>query len=592
MRPARRAPALPFMRVFAHFDGRLCQPCPRSCSGATRRCWHAPWRLRGRRVGAYAQAPPTAPPAQRTAAGRHQPARRAARQLPAQPPAPTALSRPARRPSAARPSPSRPAAAGQFAGPFVTAIMLCFEKQGGSPVDRSQHLPLLHPATVAAAVGRPWVPYDERSNRRSLGDFKRLWAHELPRRPGRSRSATSAISNGVIGKVVVYNMEERQRVKIVDYVGIEEGRPVEDRREAERRRASHPARLVHRSGPHPPRRAASSATCYAEKGYQFAEVKPEIKPSRGRPEAGERHVPHHRRAEGPHPRDRVRRQQGDRATATLRTPDEGEQGQAARCSFDRRAAAPTRKRSSKRTPRTSCEYYRDQGYIRAQRRAARVEDPRRLEGHARPAGSSCASRSPKASAYKVGNFKFEGNTVAKAEGAAAAVQDREASIYSEKEIRKGIEKAQEVYGARRLLRSSPAIPTCAPRDRRTRPRTASAGRGAAGGIRCTAAGAAGNGPPIVDVTMRMQEGKQYFVNRITFVGNTTTRDNVMRREMRLVESRRVQHRGAEVQRQAPQSARLLQDRSKATRSQGREDRRAPTTRSTSRSSSRSRTGTS
>ena len=44
------------------------------------------------------------------------------------------------------------------------------------------------------------------------------------------------------------------------------------------------------------------------------------------------------------------------------------------------------------------------------------------------------------------------------------------------------------------------------------------------------------GPPIVDVTLRMQEGKQYFVNRITFVGNTTTRDNVIRREMRLVES--------------------------------------------------------
>ena len=36
--------------------------------------------------------------------------------------------------------------------------------------------------------------------------------------------------------------------------------------------------------------------------------------------------------------------------------------------------------------------------------------------------------------------------------------------------------------------------------------------------------------------MRMQEGKQYFVNRITFVGNTTTRDNVIRREMRLVEN--------------------------------------------------------
>jgi outer membrane protein insertion porin family len=36
--------------------------------------------------------------------------------------------------------------------------------------------------------------------------------------------------------------------------------------------------------------------------------------------------------------------------------------------------------------------------------------------------------------------------------------------------------------------------------------------------------------------MHLQEGKQYFVNRITFVGNTTTRDNVIRRELRLYEN--------------------------------------------------------
>ena len=35
--------------------------------------------------------------------------------------------------------------------------------------------------------------------------------------------------------------------------------------------------------------------------------------------------------------------------------------------------------------------------------------------------------------------------------------------------------------------------------------------------------------------MRMQEGKQFFVNRLTFTGNTTTHDNVIRREVRLVE---------------------------------------------------------
>ena len=56
----------------------------------------------------------------------------------------------------------------------------------------------------------------------------------------------------------------------------------------------------------------------------------------------------------------------------------------------------------------------------------------------------------------------------------------------------------------------------------------------------------------------MTEGEQYFVNRLTFAGNTTTRDNVIRREVRLLEGGAVQHRSAQVQRQAPQSARLLQ----------------------------------
>ncbi len=36
--------------------------------------------------------------------------------------------------------------------------------------------------------------------------------------------------------------------------------------------------------------------------------------------------------------------------------------------------------------------------------------------------------------------------------------------------------------------------------------------------------------------MRVDEGKQYFINRITFTGNTTTRDNVIRRELRIVEA--------------------------------------------------------
>jgi outer membrane protein assembly factor BamA len=36
--------------------------------------------------------------------------------------------------------------------------------------------------------------------------------------------------------------------------------------------------------------------------------------------------------------------------------------------------------------------------------------------------------------------------------------------------------------------------------------------------------------------MQMKEGQQFFINRITFVGNTTTHDNVIRREIRLLEN--------------------------------------------------------
>ena len=39
----------------------------------------------------------------------------------------------------------------------------------------------------------------------------------------------------------------------------------------------------------------------------------------------------------------------------------------------------------------------------------------------------------------------------------------------------------------------------------------------------------------MDVTLQVDEGKQYFINRIRFNGNTTTRDSVVRRELRIYE---------------------------------------------------------
>src|SRR5207237_4220624 len=63
-----------------------------------------------------------------------------------------------------------------------------------------------------------WVAYDDAIEKIILDDFKRLMATNfLDNLWIDVRDYT--FSNGVVGKIVTYNMEERQRVKIVDYVG-------------------------------------------------------------------------------------------------------------------------------------------------------------------------------------------------------------------------------------------------------------------------------------------------------------------------------------------------------------------------------------
>ena len=77
--------------------------------------------------------------------------------------------------------------------------------------------------------------------------------------------------------------------------------------------------------------------------------------------------------------------------------------------------------------------------------------------------------------------------------------------YNEKQIREGFQKIQEIYGAGGHFEMTP-YPEFEPEGDK------------------------------VNVTIRINEGKQYFINRITFQGNTTTRDSVIRRELRLYEN--------------------------------------------------------
>jgi outer membrane protein insertion porin family len=120
--------------------------------------------------------------------------------------------------------------------------------------------------------------------------------------------------------------------------------------------------------------------------------------------------------------------------------------------------------------------------------------------------------------FVVGEVAFDGNTIVAAAHLRQFFKLKPGDIYSQKDIRKGLESAREAYGAGGYFEFT-GYPDL-------KPRTAADGK----------TPETQGGQPVVDVTIRVDEGKQYFVNRITFVGNTHTRDPVIRRELALVEA--------------------------------------------------------
>jgi outer membrane protein insertion porin family len=164
------------------------------------------------------------------------------------------------------------------------------------------------------------------------------------------------------------------------------------------------------------------------------------------------------------------------------------------------------------------EFYQNEGYARAVIGAHQIETIRDTrDGKTR----FIRLRIPvdEGVRYKLGAFNIADNTMVKAEFLRPLFKIQTGDFYSAKPIRKGLQEAQKVYGTGGFYQFNPRVEAC--------PR----------GFDCVTLEPIPDQekPSIIDVTVRMVEGKQFFVNRVTFVGNTTTRDNVVRREMRVFE---------------------------------------------------------
>ena len=98
-------------------------------------------------------------------------------------------------------------------GPVAYILAPCFEKQGNvSLIEPETYLYYIQ--TQQSLPSRnEWRPYNQQAEQTIHEDFLRLWGTNFL--DDLSIEAVDyPFSNGVIGKVIVYNMEERQRIKV------------------------------------------------------------------------------------------------------------------------------------------------------------------------------------------------------------------------------------------------------------------------------------------------------------------------------------------------------------------------------------------
>jgi outer membrane protein insertion porin family len=409
-------------------------------------------------------------------------------------------------------------------GPVFWLVAPCFEAQGNvSLVDVQTYLYYIQ---AQQKVSRPsqnaWTPFDDSLEDTIRADFRRLWGTNfLDNLWIEVQDYTFA--NGVVGKSVIYHMEERQRVKVVDFVG---SKKVETSKILEQLRAQNaeirvdtfidPALLRKVEG--------ILREMLKEKGFQNGEATHTITEVAGGPKLINVTF---QMTEGPKVKIRRIDFTGNTA-ASDRTLARRLKNNKSLWMFSWITGRGTYQEAKfEEDADRVMQWYLDRGYIRAQ---VGVPEIKVIGDSADKKTRFVELRIPvtEGNRYRVGDFDFAGNTVVKTEALRPLFKVKTGDYYSQDDIRKGFQKAQELYGAGGYMEFT-GYPDNRPRDLPdpSQPEAPAA---------LAAVDDKPQGPPIVDVTMRITEGKQYTVNRITFVGNTTTRDNVIRREMRLYEN--------------------------------------------------------
>jgi outer membrane protein insertion porin family len=412
--------------------------------------------------------------------------------------------------------------------PFIWILEPCFPSQGNSSTIESEtymYWIKVRPSTPSQGI---FVPFTDDTEQAMLSDFKALWNTNFLE--NLSIEVTDyTFDNGVVGKILTYNMEERERVKIVDYQG---SKQIDRTKIDEKlRELNVELRLDSFLDIATVRRVESVLRSFmAEKGFTNAEVTHKISPVAGGPKLV--NVTFNVN-EGPKIKIRKIDFTGNTAFSDGRLQRRLKENKPKGIISFITGSGTYKESEYEADIERVVEFYQNHGYARA-----RVGQPelRTLENTKDGKTRWIELRIPvtEGPRYRFGEFGFSGNTIFKTEGLRPLYDGvAKGEWYSRKKVDDGRKKNQEVYGRFGYMEFT-AFPDFTYSDDPTVednlanliPEALRAPPAPEPAVKPT---------PIADITMRIEEGPQYFVNRITFTGNTTTRDNVIRREMRLFE---------------------------------------------------------
>jgi outer membrane protein insertion porin family len=150
------------------------------------------------------------------------------------------------------------------------------------------------------------------------------------------------------------------------------------------------------------------------------------------------------------------------------------------------------------------DYYLDHGYVTARIGQPRITYTDKPGGNKKKPVKLMRLEIPvtEGEQYRMGDVKFEGLTVLKEDFVKTFFKMRTGDVYNDSKFKKAYEKLRDVYGSLGYFQWTGGTQRKPDPERK-----------------------------VVDVTVRMEEDKQYFVGQINFTGNDSTRDKVIRREI-------------------------------------------------------------